>query len=153
MRSSSNPQPNGNYWLTEPATDVDPSLIARRPSFGLMHIYYHGTTGQPLGMIRKVPPGGFPSKPYICGNFRTAWFSCGQIETKSHWGLDAAKKFLQRKFTRTVPARNCREGRASSPLRAAPVYSVQGSRFNSSKVQRSRPVQNFQPSTFERLAA
>ena len=119
MRSSS----TANYWLTEPATDVDPVLVSRRPSFGLMHIYYHGTTGQPLGMIRKVPPGGFPAKPYICGRFRTAWFSCGQIETKNHWGLDAAKKFLQRKFTRTV----------------AP--SAKLSTFN------------FQPSTLDRLAA
>jgi len=125
------PESTANYWLTEPATDVDPALIARRPSFGTIYIYYHGTTSQALGMIRKVPPGGFPGKPRVCGSFRTAWFSGDQIETKSHWGLDAAKKFLQRKFTRTVGPTTRTRTTTRTILRSA----------------------NFQTGTLDRLAA
>ncbi len=83
-----------NYWRTEPATGVDPALAKRRPSFAWQHLYYLGRTDEPLGLIRRLPGWGF----------RTVWFSAGQIERKRHETLASARKFLERKFTRTNPS-------------------------------------------------
>src|SRR6266496_5958814 len=82
-----------NFWHTEPATGVDPRLAKARSTFAHQHIYYHGVTGQALGMIRRI----------LHEAYLTAWFSCGEIKRKRHYSLRAAKNFIERQFTRTVP--------------------------------------------------
>jgi hypothetical protein len=90
---------NSHYWRTEPAPGVDPALARQRPSYAFQYVFCLSTTGQPVAITRKVPHEKYP-RPYW-GPIRTAWFGCGKIETKRHETLQGAKKFVERKFTRT----------------------------------------------------
>jgi hypothetical protein len=100
--SSSSPL---HYWKQEINLHLG-SQSAKARSFATQHILCLSATGQPVGMIRRVPPRCPNTKPIYCGRFRTAWFTCGQVAAKSHSSLQAAKAFLERKFTRsTKPVR------------------------------------------------
>jgi hypothetical protein len=82
-----------HYWRTEPAPHVDPSLVKRSIWYAVQHVFCRRDTGELVGIIRR-----FPSQ------FKTAWFSGNSVTVKRHFSLQAAKKFLERQFTRTVPS-------------------------------------------------
>jgi hypothetical protein len=81
-----------HYWLTEPAPNVDPALAKRSPWYAVQHVFCRRDTGELAGIIRRLK-----------GEFKTAWFSGNSVTVKRHYTLRAAKKFLERQFTRTVP--------------------------------------------------
>src|SRR5258706_1823284 len=105
IQKSANPtiQCSSHFWRVEPVTDIDPQLARKRPKFSVQYLFCLRATDQPVGLIRRIPPAR--CRIGCLGPIRTAWCSGDQIETKNHYTLQGAKKFLERKFTRTVPRR------------------------------------------------
>jgi len=88
-----------HFWTTEPATDIDPVMAKRRPCLAHQFVLRHRPTGQVVGIVRKLPRERW--RDGCRGPYRTAWFSCGQIQTKRHESCTSARNFLARQFTRT----------------------------------------------------
>jgi hypothetical protein len=81
-----------HFWRTEPAPHVDPALLKRSPWYAVQHVFCRRDTGELVGIIRRLP-----------SQFKTAWFSGNGVTVKRHYSFQAAKKFLERQFTRTIP--------------------------------------------------
>jgi hypothetical protein len=92
-----------HFWSVEPVTDLPPELIKKAPSYGQQHKLCLRCTGEPVGMVRRVPPE--LRTEYYSGPVRTAWISGDEVEAKRHETIQAAKNFLERKFTRTTNKR------------------------------------------------
>jgi hypothetical protein len=82
-----------HFWRIEPAPNVDPALAKRSPWYSVQHVFCRRDTGEIVGIMRRLK-----------GQFKTAWFSGNGVTVKRHYGMQAAKKFLERQFTRTVPS-------------------------------------------------
>jgi len=108
------PSPSpAHYWRRQPAADVDPLLARTHPSYAFQYQLCLRATDAPVGMLRRVPRGRW--KTHSWGPISTAWFTGGHIETKRHQTIDAARKFLERKFTRTTPLRTQSPASPSHP--------------------------------------
>jgi hypothetical protein len=82
-----------HFWRIEPAPHVDPALAKRSPWYSIQHVFCRRDTGEIVGIVRRLK-----------GQFKTAWFSGNSVTVKRHFSMQAAKKFLERQFTRTVPS-------------------------------------------------
>jgi len=82
-----------HFWRVEPAPNVDPALAKRSPWYSVQHVFCRRDTGEIVGIMRRLK-----------GEFKTAWFSGNSVTVKRHYSMQAAKKFLERQFTRTVPS-------------------------------------------------
>jgi hypothetical protein len=96
ITTSSSPH---HYWQKEPAPGVSPELAKQRPGYAYQYLLYSHVTGQPVGMVRRVPRDRWPHDCW--GPIRTAWVSGDEIKTIRHHSMEAARNFLQRQFTRT----------------------------------------------------
>jgi len=82
-----------HFWRIEPAPHVDPALAKRSPWYSVQHVFCRRDTSEIVGIMRRLK-----------GEFKTAWFSGNGVTVKRHYSMQAAKKFLERQFTRTVPS-------------------------------------------------